>query len=42
VQHEGIAFTLVFALVTGAVAGKLISLTGSKKLAYEDADEFVM
>jgi ammonium transporter Rh len=41
-QLAGIAFTLVFALLTGAVAGKVISLTGSKKLAYEDADEFIM
>jgi len=35
-------FKIVFALGTGDLAGSLLSISGSKKLAYEDADEFVM
>jgi ammonium transporter Rh len=39
-QLTGIGFTIVVALVAGFVAGKIISLFGRKKVAYEDHDEF--
>ncbi len=39
-QLAGIGITIVLALVSGTIAGYLISLTGEKKLVYEDSDEF--
>jgi ammonium transporter Rh len=40
-QISGIFFTVVSALVFGFVIGKVISLFGRKKEAYEDAEEFL-
>ncbi len=39
-QLSGIAFTVAFALLSGATAGYLIRATGAKAAVYEDADEF--
>lgn len=39
-QLTGIVFTVVLALAGGFVAGKIIGLTGSKEMMYEDCDEF--
>ncbi len=39
-QFIGIIFSVVLALVTGTIAGKLIKATGTTHLAYEDSDEF--
>jgi ammonium transporter Rh len=39
-QLAGIATTVVIALVSGLIAGFIIKATGSKRLAYEDQDEF--
>jgi ammonium transporter Rh len=39
-QLAGIGITVVLALVSGLIAGYVISLTGDKKLVYEDRDEF--
>lgn len=39
-QIAGILFTVVLALITGAIAGLIIKLTGKKQLVYEDEDEF--
>jgi len=39
-QLAGIGITVVLALVSGLVAGYVISLTGEKSLVYEDRDEF--
>ena len=39
-QLAGIGVTIVLALVSGVIAGFVISLTGEKKKVYEDADEF--
>ena len=39
-QLTGIAVTLALALGSGLVAGVLIRLTGTTRLAYEDRDEF--
>ena len=40
-QFVGIIFTVVLALAGGFLAGKIISLTGSKEKMYEDCDEFL-
>ncbi|MBI5537326.1 MAG: ammonium transporter [Deltaproteobacteria bacterium] len=40
-QLIGIAFTVVFAFMAGTIGGFLIKLTGAKKEAYEDRDEFL-
>lgn len=40
-QVAGIAFTVVLAFSTGLIGGYLIRLTGDKKLAYEDSEEFL-
>lgn len=39
-QFIGIIFSVVLALITGTIAGKLIKATGTTSLAYEDSDEF--
>ena len=39
-QLTGIVFTVALALAGGSLCGFLISLTGKKEKAYEDADEF--
>ena len=39
-QFIGIVFSVVLALITGTIAGKLIKATGTTSLAYEDSDEF--
>jgi ammonium transporter Rh len=39
-QLVGIVFTLALALSSGLVAGVLIRVTGSRRLAYEDHEEF--
>lgn len=39
-QLSGIAFTVVLAFSTGLIGGYIIKATGTKKLAYEDKDEF--
>jgi ammonium transporter Rh len=39
-QLLGIAFTVVFALVGGLVAGYVVRATGAKIVAYEDEEEF--
>lgn len=41
-QLAGIVFTVVFALVAGYAGGLIIRMTGTKKLAYQDSDEFEM
>ncbi len=40
-QVAGIVFTVILAFASGAIAGFIIKFTGSKKLAYEDKDEFL-
>jgi ammonium transporter Rh len=39
-QGLGIGITVVVALVTGLVAGRLLALTGRRQQAYEDGEEF--
>lgn len=39
-QGTGILITVVVAMVTGLIAGKLLSLTGTREEAYEDSEEF--
>jgi ammonium transporter Rh len=39
-QVSGILVTIVFALISGLIAGLLIKATGSKKCLYQDTDEF--
>ena len=39
-QITGIVFTVVLAFVSGLIGGYIIKATGSKRLAYEDSDEF--
>lgn len=39
-QLTGIGITIAIAAVTGFIAGKVISILGHKKEAYNDADEF--
>ncbi|RKZ13332.1 ammonium transporter [bacterium] len=39
-QGLGIVVTAVVAVVTGLVAGRILALTGHRKQAYEDAEEF--
>ena len=39
-QVSGILVTVVLALVTGLIAGLLVKSTGSKRLLYQDSDEF--
>jgi ammonium transporter Rh len=39
-QIIGIVFTIILALVAGLIGGYIIRLTGSKKIAYDDSDEF--
>jgi ammonium transporter Rh len=39
-QVSGILVTIILALTTGLAAGVLIKATGSKRLLYEDSDEF--
>lgn len=39
-QISGILFTVVLAFAAGIIGGYIIRATGSKKLAYEDKDEF--
>jgi ammonium transporter Rh len=41
-QLAGIAFTVVLAFATGSLGGWLIRLTGEKRRAYEDAEDFVL
>ncbi|MBI4701801.1 MAG: ammonium transporter [Deltaproteobacteria bacterium] len=41
-QLAGIAFTVVLAFASGSLGGWLIRLTGSKRLAYEDAEDFIL
>ena len=40
-QISGIIFTVVLALTAGIISGFIIRLTGVKKLAYDDSDEFM-
>ena len=39
-QLIGITFSVVFAFVTGLIAGAVIKATGTTHLAYEDSEEF--
>lgn len=39
-QLSGIVFTVALAFISGSIAGYIIKATGTKKLAYEDKDEF--
>ena len=39
-QGLGIVITIVVALITGFVAGKVLSLTGHRERVYDDAEEF--
>ena len=39
-QVSGILVTVVLALVAGLIAGVLVKATGSKRLLYQDSDEF--
>ena len=39
-QLSGIVATVVIALVAGLISGAIIKLTGSKKQAYDDEEEF--
>ncbi|MDP4181998.1 MAG: ammonium transporter [Bacillota bacterium] len=41
-QISGIIITVVFAFVSGCIAGFIIKATGKKKLPYEDKDEFIV
>ncbi len=41
-QIKGILITVVFALVAGLLAGKILSLTGRRKVPYADSEEFLM
>jgi UPF0716 family protein affecting phage T7 exclusion len=41
-QLAGIAFTVVLAFASGSLGGWLIRLTGTKRLAYQDSEDFVM
>ena len=41
-QLAGIAFTVVLAFASGSLGGWLIRLTGEKRLAYEDSEDFSM
>lgn len=40
-QLKGIMITIVFALLTGLITGKLISFTGKRHVPYEDEEEFI-
>ena len=40
-QLVGIIFTVALALISGVIAGFIIRLTGEKKSAYDDSDEFI-
>ena len=40
-QLAGIVFTVALALISGVIGGFIIRLTGTKKLAYDDSDEFL-
>ena len=40
-QLTGIAFTVIFAFAAGTVGGYILRLTGSKKMAYDDSEEFI-
>ncbi|MDP4132741.1 MAG: ammonium transporter [Bacillota bacterium] len=40
-QLIGIVFTLVLAFTAGIIGGYIIKITGSKKIPYEDDDEFL-
>lgn len=39
-QVLGIGITIVIALVTGTIAGKILSITGHRGQSYDDAEEF--
>jgi ammonium transporter Rh len=39
-QLKGIAVTVIVAVVTGFVAGKILAITGRRQIAYQDAEEF--
>jgi len=39
-QILGIGITIVIALITGTVAGKILSITGHRSQSYDDAEEF--
>jgi len=39
-QGLGIGITVVVALVTGLVAGKILAMTGHRNIPYEDSEEF--
>ncbi len=41
VQLKGVGIMIVISLVTGFIAGKILSLFGRKALAYVDSDEFI-
>ena len=40
-QLSGIGITIVLALATGFITGKILPIFGRKTEAYEDADEFL-
>lgn len=42
VQLEGIGITVAAALVAGFLAGKILSIFGRRKAAYEDAEEMIV
>jgi ammonium transporter Rh len=39
-QLAGIVFTVVFAIISGYIGGLIIRLAGSKRIAYQENDEF--
>jgi ammonium transporter Rh len=41
-QLAGIAFTVIFALIAGVIAGFVVRATGAKQVAYEDEEEFAV
>jgi len=41
-QIKGILITVVFSLISGLLVGKIISLTGTRKIPYTDEEEFLL
>jgi len=41
-QIKGILITVVFSIISGLLAGKIISFTGRRKVPYTDSEEFLL
>ncbi|NOQ21144.1 MAG: hypothetical protein GQ565_00655 [Candidatus Aegiribacteria sp.] len=41
-QMMGILITIVFSIVSGLLAGKILSFTGRRKVPYVDSEEFLI